>query len=156
MAEKICTVCKELKPLESFYNRKASADGKAYRCKSCDSLTTLGSRKRRYLKHREQSRRNNRLCKYGLTETSFDNMLESQEGKCACCGKVLSEEFGRYHKPNKLVVDHCHENNYVRGLLCTMCNKGIGLLGDNSEGLLKAFQYLKDVEDKHKQNAEVH
>ena len=35
---KVCTVCKQDKPFESFYNSKTSSDGKAYRCKSCDNL----------------------------------------------------------------------------------------------------------------------
>lgn len=30
---KMCSKCKSLKPLEEFYNYKASKDGKMYRCK---------------------------------------------------------------------------------------------------------------------------
>jgi hypothetical protein len=30
----------------------------------------------------------------------------------------------------------------VRGLLCSACNTGIGLLGDNVEGLQRAMNYL--------------
>lgn len=154
MAVKTCTVCNKEKTLDEFYNLKATPDGKSYRCKICDKETTMDSRKKRYLRSRVQQRHAQRKCKYGITEEDFNALLESQEGKCPCCGKVLSEEFGRHHLPNKLVVDHCHKDSYVRGLLCTMCNKGIGLLGDNSEAVFKAYLYLKAAEDNY--NADIH
>jgi len=51
---------------------------------------------------------------------------------CACCGKT----------DKKLTWDHDHETLKERGWICTNCNLGIGKLGDNIEGVLKAYNYL--------------
>lgn len=55
---------------------------------------------------------------------------------CDCCGLESSK---------RLVSDHEHGTTKIRGLLCQSCNTGIGKLGDNLEGLLKAVDYLKRV-----------
>lgn len=51
---------------------------------------------------------------------------------CECCG----------NKPDKWCLDHDHSDNSFRGWLCDRCNTGIGKLGDNLEGVVKAFDYL--------------
>jgi len=45
-----------------------------------------------------------------------------------------------------LNTDHCHDSNVVRGRLCPTCNVGIGMLGDNIEGLESAIRYLQRSE----------
>jgi hypothetical protein len=51
---------------------------------------------------------------------------------CECCGAKA-----------KLVVDHCHKTGKFRGWLCQRCNQGIGKLGDDLNGVKKAYKYLK-------------
>jgi hypothetical protein len=34
----------------------------------------------------------------------------------------------------------------IRGALCQNCNRGIGLLGDDLEGVLKSVEYLRRYE----------
>jgi len=70
---------------------------------------------------------------YGLSLDKYNEMYEAQEGKCLICGE---------HK-DKLMVDHDHKTNKVRGLLCTHCNTGIGFLKDNVNNLKKAIDYLE-------------
>ncbi len=147
--EKTCTVCKQIKPLEDYYSSKASKDGKSWRCKECDKNTTLESRRQRWKKARVQQRNANRKAKYGITEEEFSKIFQDQKGLCACCEVELTDDFVARHSKTKLVIDHCHKTGKVRGLLCTMCNKGIGLLGDNAEGLHKAYTYLKTFADIH-------
>ncbi len=53
---------------------------------------------------------------------------------CQCCGI----------KTDTLVLDHCHLSFEFRGWLCHNCNKGIGMLGDNKQGLLNALKYLEE------------
>lgn len=55
---------------------------------------------------------------------------------CDCCGKLPKGNRG-------LVLDHCHDTIKFRGWLCEMCNLGIGQLGDDLDGLEKAFSYLQ-------------
>lgn len=37
-------------------------------------------------------------------------------------------------------------NIAIRGLLCSNCNRGLGLLGDDLEGVLKTVEYLRRYE----------
>lgn len=58
---------------------------------------------------------------------------------CAICEKPASVG-------NSMVFDHCHINNVFRGYCCNSCNRSIGVLGDNVDGLLKALNYLLKTE----------
>lgn len=143
---KKCTTCGEQKSLDMFYKSATYKDGLSYRCKTCDYAARNAYHKKHYHLVREKLRANQRKSKYGLDEEAFTLLLAKQGGKCGICFIELSQEFGRHHLPNKLVVDHCHVTGKVRGLLCTKCNKGIGLLGDSIDSLYKALEYLKDAD----------
>jgi hypothetical protein len=54
---------------------------------------------------------------YGLTPQQYEDILASQGGGCAICGKTAEEE-GR-----NLAVDHDHKTGEIYGILCGMCNK---------------------------------
>jgi hypothetical protein len=54
---------------------------------------------------------------------------------CECCGK----------EGVKLLVDHIRGTSEPRGWICKPCNTGMGLLGDNIEGLLQAVHYLNET-----------
>jgi hypothetical protein len=45
--------------------------------------------------------------------------------------------------PNDLVIDHCHDTNEFRGVLCRTCNMGIGHLKENKDVIRKAYEYAK-------------
>jgi hypothetical protein len=47
-----------------------------------------------------------------------------------------------------LVFDHCHTTEQFRGYLCDPCNRSMGVLGDNVEGLLRYVSYLNRTEKK--------
>lgn len=44
---------------------------------------------------------------------------------------------------NPRQIDHDHYTNLVRGVICSNCNLGLGLLGDNLENLMRAVAYLQ-------------
>ena len=69
--------------------------------------------------------------KYGISLSDYENMVAQRNGKCDICNDV---------KP--LVVDHCHDDGGIRGLLCDRCNVGIGCLEDNPERLISASKYI--------------
>jgi hypothetical protein len=56
---------------------------------------------------------------YGITEADYQMKLDSQNYRCALCGK--DETTFKV----KLNVDHNHKTGVVRGLLCYRCNKFI-------------------------------
>lgn len=58
---------------------------------------------------------------------------------CAICKK-----HGK--KGNELVFDHCHEKDIFRGYIHNSCNRSVGSLGDDVEGLLRALNYLLETE----------
>ena len=76
--------------------------------------------------------RNQRVAKYGITEAERLLMLLEQDERCLICN-IQSE---------KLVIDHDHITNKVRGMLCATCNCILGFAKDNPILLQKAIEYL--------------
>jgi formate dehydrogenase maturation protein FdhE len=110
-------------------------------CKSCDSVRkTLSARER--FKDKEKRKKENhrqRLWKYGLKPIDFERMLEKANNSCEIC-----------KSESNLVIDHCHDTNKVRGILCWSCNVALGHFQDSEEKLKKAHTYLCN----HKNNQE--
>lgn len=62
-------------------------------------------------------------------------MLAASAACCYICDKPFLD--GPVH------IDHDHDTKEVRGLLCVGCNTGLGLLGDNMEGVTQVMCYLQ-------------
>ena len=45
-----------------------------------------------------------------------------------------------------IVFDHHHEKNIFRGWLCNECNRSIGMLGENTESILKVLNYMNKID----------
>lgn len=75
---------------------------------------------------------------YGISMRQFTDLLAEQGGGCAICEKPM-EAIRR-----RMNIDHCHETNKVRGIICSGCNTGLGHLGDNIAGLQRAIAYLQN------------
>jgi len=71
--------------------------------------------------------------KYNITQEDYEILLEQQNFKCAIC----KEESDK-----KLHIDHDHKTGKVRGLLCSPCNTGLGLMKDSILLLQNAMIYL--------------
>jgi len=78
--------------------------------------------------------------RYGLSFEEYELLANLQGEVCAICGR---EPKGR------LVVDHCHSSNRIRGLLCNPCNRAIGMLQDNEVVISKAASYVRRNEVSH-------
>ena len=157
MEKKICCKCKKEKEIKYFTRDKSSKSGYTYDCKECRKIkdTTWSrnnpdkvkarndkrksERKEFYQSEKgvKSSRRTHLKMKYGLELTEYEKMNEEQNGLCLICGQP--EQCSR----NKfLAVDHCHETNNIRGLLCSNCNRALGLFKDSVEILKNAINYL--------------
>lgn len=76
--------------------------------------------------------------KFNITLEDYNKIFNVQNGCCAICNKPQSD----FDKP--LFVDHNHETNKIRGLLCRSCNLLLGYSKDNIDILTQAIQYLKN------------
>lgn len=95
------------------------------------------------LKGQKQNKNTYLQRNYGLNLEEFTDLLNKQNGKCWICG--LNEiTVDNKNKPRTLCVDHCHKTGKVRGLLCNLCNRGLGYFKDNTNNLEKAIEYLKN------------
>lgn len=43
------------------------------------------------------------------------------------------------------VVDHCHTDGHIRGILCNECNRGLGYFHDSREALHRATLYVQNT-----------
>jgi len=84
------------------------------------------------------SRKHNLKHRYGITEEDYNQMAEEQKHCCQICN----------NKPVKpLYVDHCHNTNKIRGLLCHKCNVALGHMNDDPKQLLKAVEYITKYQE---------
>jgi Recombination endonuclease VII len=74
--------------------------------------------------------------KYGITVEEKREMYYQQNGKCEICKKEILTS-------RDCNLDHDHETNQIRGLLCGDCNRGLGAFKDNVEILLNTIKYLQ-------------
>jgi Recombination endonuclease VII len=151
---KRCPRCGETKPMLEFYAHRSTRDRRATYCKLCakayerERAAAHAEERAAYLngwkeRNRERYRanmRNFRLRLYGLTPEEYEQRMEAQGGRCAVCG---GEGTRTVDDRPLLVVDHDHETNQRRDLLCNNCNAGLGMFGDDPERLRAAAEYLE-------------
>jgi hypothetical protein len=77
-----------------------------------------------------------------MTADQFDEMLEAQKGLCAICGNPETKRSKKSGRLLPLSVDHDHETEAVRGLLCGACNAMLGYAEDAPARLASAILYL--------------
>lgn len=126
----LCPSCGETEPTKFYINKKTGRRSNAY-CANCHKENC----KRRYHSKTIIQRRAEKAVAYGLSVQDYLELYEKQAGKCAICNKEPSTKRG-------LHVDHCHETNKVRGLLCHGCNVGIGNFQHNVDLMKTAIRYL--------------
>lgn len=102
--------------------------------KTCERCLT--NTKRWWRENEERCYRITIKSQYGLSSEDYDMMLWEQRHVCAICKQSCKLR-------KRLSVDHCHETNTVRGLLCDRCNKTLGLMKDSPDHLEAAAKYLR-------------
>ncbi len=157
MTEKQCRRCKVTKPSGQFSPDNRNRDGLQAYCKPCvleyqrkrrahPSEADLAMKKKHsdlyYERHKPaiNAKEQNRKLKsrYGITMEDYERMVLEQEGKCGIC--ETSEPGGR---GKRFHVDHDHETGEVRGLLCWICNKHLGII-ENKQFMEAAMKWLEN------------
>ena len=130
---KLCTSCNNRKPLSDFYvqyNRLRNGTKSlthSGRCKTCYTISYNGLRQ----------------SGVEISLDTYNDLLLKQNNKCAICGYDETALANNQIKIRRLSVDHDHQTNKIRGLLCKNCNSAIGLFKDNPDIILSAYRYLK-------------
>lgn len=137
IGHRLCRGCRTMKDPDAFYGNRRdslckachSARGKAYHAANAEKIR---ARVRKWREdnpewalalHREGHLRRN----FGLTSDDYNAMLEEQNGVCAICQQPETAKQRLSDEPRLLAVDHDHTTGAVRGLLCSRCNRALGI-----------------------------
>jgi hypothetical protein len=124
---KTCTCCQQTLSDEMFHKRtyRNGRVGLQPKCKKCAT-----ENRRQYYKPHEYMRR-----KFNLTDKQYAELMKHDN--CEVCGRDIT---------NKKCIDHCHNTEKIRGVLCNNCNTTLGLVGDNVQVLTELIRYLERSE----------
>ncbi len=143
---KCCTACgqEKLNTPQYFHRDKHQADGLTGACKECrrDSAKRAMKEKREAEYMQEYRKKNSEAIKrtqrkthvkmtYGISMEQYYAMLQDD---CPICKRPLERPC----------IDHCHTSGEVRGVICTRCNSGLGMFGDDEATMWRAMEYLKN------------
>lgn len=162
---KVCTRCKQDKPLDDFRRGRGYKNGIRSNCKDCDRLRLKEWRRTHPEQRKAQTKRRNEKQKkyqsgfydpdpekraiyqlksrdahlrrkYGITLDEYNALHDAQGGVCAGCRRVA---------PNgkNLCLDHDHQTGRARGLLCDDCNSTLARALDSPATLRRLADYLE-------------
>ena len=133
LTTKLCSNCEQIFPLDAFWKsgHKEARKGRVTYCRDCMKDYSA----ERYENGTSRNSRLERL--YGITLEQYDVMLKKQGNCCVLCGSRTPK------RGNRFIVDHEHKTGKVRGLLCHLCNTGLGMFQDNPDLLKVAASYLE-------------
>ena len=134
--KKKCSKCNRVKGLHLFYKFKEAKDGHRPDCIKCHTEMRKLKIKNTPGFHRREMLR----IKYNMTQEEYIFLSKLQGDKCAICKKLNT-----HATHGKLVIDHDHKTNKVRGLLCSNCNCALGYFKDDPVNMQNAIEYLEKV-----------
>ena len=125
-----------------FRLRNPSYESEVYRKKIAKNPNL---NKEQYWNNREKFLARARDCKmrtqFGISVEDYDRVLAEQGGVCAICRKPETVKVNG--KITRLAVDHNHDTDRVRGLLCNACNRLLAAAKERETTLERAIQYLQ-------------
>ncbi len=127
IVSKICSRCKMEQPSRNFYKRNDKLNGLESICINCNKIEYKDEHYTRMRKNATYKRL------YDLSYSEYKQKCIEQNNQCAICKQNC-----------KLVVDHCHDTNKIRKLLCNKCNTGLGAFKENIFNLINAAYYIND------------
>jgi hypothetical protein len=156
IGDKDCSRCRETLPQYEYHLSIRGKFGLSNHCKRCN----LKSAQKHYAENRDVRLRTakdrstrlpffRRNRKYGI---DFESFWAERGGLCEACSVVTAK---RGCGPNSATVDHDHSccagnwsntcGRCVRGLLCSACNRILGIANDSPKRLEGCIAYLRKV-----------
>lgn len=121
------------------YRRKRRLAGICLKCKS-PATEGVHCKKHAAASRSKTHQRMVTECRYkrlfNITFAEYKKLLKSQNGRCAICNRKPS-------KKRRLAVDHNHETQWIRGLLCWRCNDVLGRVKDDTQLLSCFISYIE-------------
>lgn len=113
---RICSECREEKPLSDFPMDTSYLRSKCHHCSSSNS------RRARYLKKHYAA--------------------PSNDYSCPICKDTIESMKAKGYVRLGWCLDHDHDSGKFRGYICHLCNTGISNLREDPEVLRRAIEYL--------------
>lgn len=132
------------KPLCSVCRAELTSENTAHHthlCKSCSNAKVRAWADANRDAFEEARLRSHLKRLFHITLEEYDAMWKAQGECCAICRKPPEDSRG--FRPH---VDHCHSTGKVRGILCGLCNKGLGMFRDDLVVVQQAARYLEQHE----------
>ncbi len=119
-----CPICDTYKPVPEFpfKGKHRNGDQRYGYCKPCHNVY-----------QRENKLRN----VFNVTVEEAATILVYQHGLCAVCQRPAKDGGVA------LSLDHSHGTGLLRGYLCWLCNKALGVVRDDPERLRRMITYLE-------------
>lgn len=160
--EKVCSRCKEIKPLSEFGKSSSTMCGFRSSCKPCRKVEHEGVKEETKIKakahrvlHLEDHKHRARWYKFGIGKEEYDRIMREQDYRCAICGTKEAGAGRDWH------ADHDHKccpgkgaktcGKCFRSFLCSKCNVTLGAVNDDVEILKKMISYLEHHRSKNEQ-----
>jgi hypothetical protein len=118
----VCIKCLIEKTITEFPLGKKRRDGteRYSYCKECHLIYQRDLRLKRLFR---------------ISEEEYQKIINHQGNVCAICKQPKRGK-------NNFSVDHSHKTGLIRGGLCWLCNRALGLFKDNIELFKNAVEYL--------------
>lgn len=83
------------------------------------------------------------LAKYGISAEEWQSMYDKQAGLCPICLKPMRRaNVDHFHVKNWKQMQPSDRKQYVRALICFVCNYRLLMRGMTSDRLRRAADYL--------------
>lgn len=135
---KTCRDCGVRQSIDNFYHNNGPKKLPTSYCKPCYTIRTNRNRASRKLRDPIGYKTEWMKQRYGITHNDYMDMVIAQDELCLIC-----------ETPSKLVIDHDKQTGIIRGLLCSLCNVGIGNFDHNPAWTERATKYLLRFQIKH-------
>lgn len=138
--EKWCARCDTVKPRTEFFKAASQVDGLQGHCKECMRDKGAAYRKANAKALNDKTVAYRREKRLGITQEEYELLLDMQDHRCGICKEP--ERVEHKHGKRAMAVDHDHTTGRIRGLLCSHCNRALGLFRDSADVLRSAEEYL--------------